>query len=109
MQSSTPNGQRAHPNYSVHALKPLTKILTFGAPARKPVSALQWVLPRAWSTDVKYRGLGLIGAETVDFCKSRGWAAARLTFGVGNPPGPGRPGRPVQERAPLVSTPAGEG
>jgi hypothetical protein len=37
MQSSTPYGQFAHPNHSVHALKPLIKILSFGALARKPV------------------------------------------------------------------------
>src|SRR5229473_7330251 len=105
MQSSTPNGQFAHPNYSVHALKPLTKILSFGALARKPVRALRRIPPRKWSTDVKYRGLGLIGAESADFCESRGSAAAQLTFGVGSAREPGRPGRPAQEHASLVSTP----
>src|ERR1700687_197901 len=72
MQSSTPNGQFSHPNHSVHALKPLTKILPFGAPGRKPMGALRQVPPQAWSIDVKYRCLGLIGAETADLRKSRG-------------------------------------
>jgi hypothetical protein len=39
MQSSTPNGQFSHPSNSVHALKPLIKILSFGSLARKPITA----------------------------------------------------------------------
>src|ERR1700694_5968059 len=72
MQSSTPNGQVSHPNLSVHALKPLTKILPFGLPGRKPTGVLRRVPPQAWSTEVKYRCLGLIGAERADFLKKPG-------------------------------------
>src|SRR5437879_5190577 len=50
------------PQPSVHALKPLTKILSFGPSARKPIRAEQWDPAPAWSTDVKYRCQGLIGA-----------------------------------------------
>src|SRR5471030_1341030 len=81
MQSSTPNGQFAHPDYSVHALKPLSKILSFGPLARKPIRALRRVPQLAWSIDVKYRCLGLIGAEIANFGKSLGYRR-RLTFGT---------------------------
>src|SRR5258708_23475761 len=55
------------PQPSVHALKPLTKILSFGPSARKLIRADRWAAAPAWSTDVKYRGQGLIGAETAGF------------------------------------------
>src|SRR6266436_3739666 len=51
------------PQPSDHALKPLTKILSFGPSARKPIRAERWVPAPAWSTDVKYRCQGPIGAE----------------------------------------------
>src|SRR5258708_29423748 len=57
------------PQPSVHALKPLTKILSFGPSARKPLKAEPWAPALAWSTDVKSRGRGLIGAERADFSK----------------------------------------
>src|SRR5258708_37208396 len=57
------------PQPSVHALKPLTKILSFGPSARKPLKAEPWAPAPAWSTDVKSRGRGLIGAERADFSK----------------------------------------
>src|SRR5258707_15778413 len=57
------------PQPSVHALKPLTKILSFGPSARKPLKAERWAAAPAWSTDVKSRGRGLIGAERADFSK----------------------------------------
>src|SRR6266478_9701894 len=68
------------PQPSVHALKPLTKILSFGPSARKPIRAERWEVAPAWSTDVKYRGQGLIGAKTAGFFakKDRG-----LTVGAG--------------------------
>src|SRR5260370_13917464 len=83
MQSSTPTGQFSHSNHSVHALKPLTKILSSGPRARKPIKASRWVPAQAWSIDVKYRCLGLIGAETADFGKGGGikaWAAVLAVF-----------------------------
>src|SRR5437667_4695701 len=55
------------PQPSVHALKPLTKILSFGPSARKPIRAERRVPAPAWSTDVKYWCQGLIGAETAGF------------------------------------------
>src|SRR6478672_6710938 len=55
------------PQPSVHALKPLTKILSFDPPARKPLKAERCEAAPAWSTDVKSRGRGLIGAETAGF------------------------------------------
>src|SRR6266446_7051143 len=62
---------------SVHALKPLTKILSFGPSARKPLRAERWVPAPAWSTDVKYRCQGPIGVETAGFFQKRqrvnGW------------------------------------
>src|SRR6267143_249726 len=57
------------PQPSVHALKPLTKILSFGPSARKPLKAERSAPAPAWSTDVKSRGRGLIGAKTADFSK----------------------------------------
>src|SRR5712671_4847253 len=57
------------PQPSVHALKPLTKILSFGPSDRKPLKAEPWAPAQAWSTDVKSRGRGLIGAKTADFSK----------------------------------------
>src|ERR1700722_4953612 len=69
MQSSTPDGQSSRPNYSVHALKPLTKILSFGPLARKPAKAPRRGPCRAWSTDIKYRRHGLIATKMADFAK----------------------------------------
>src|SRR5438874_1750822 len=60
------------PQPSVHALKPLTKILSFGPSARKPIGAERWVPASAWSIDVKYWCQGLIGAETAGFFPKRG-------------------------------------
>src|SRR5258705_13906752 len=59
------------PQPSVHALKPLTKILSFGPSARKPIRAERSSAAPAWSIDVKYRGQGLIGAKRRDFSKKR--------------------------------------
>src|SRR5438874_5654184 len=59
------------PQPSVHALKPLTKILSFGSSARKPIRAEQRDPAPAWSTDVKYRCQGLIGVETAGFFEKR--------------------------------------
>src|SRR5260221_13205009 len=63
------------PQPSVHALKPLTKILSFGPSVRKPLKAEPWAPAPAWSTDVKSRSRGLIGAETAGFFQKRkgGW------------------------------------
>src|SRR3979411_2827099 len=72
MQSSTPTGQFSHPTYSVHALKPLTKILTVSPLGRKPVEASRQVPAGEWSTDLKYRRPGLIAAEMAEFLKNRG-------------------------------------
>jgi len=66
MQSSTPNEQCPHPNHSVQALKPLVKILRFDPAGRKPTLPLLGVAPQAWSIEVKYLCLGLIGAKLVD-------------------------------------------
>src|SRR5260370_15463944 len=59
------------PQPSVHALKPLTKILSFGPSARKPLKAERSAPAPAWSTDVKSRGRGLIRAETAGFFQKR--------------------------------------
>src|SRR5258707_7780237 len=59
------------PQPSVHALKPLTKILSFGPSARKPIRAGRSAPAPAWSIDVKYRGQGLIGAKTAGFFQKK--------------------------------------
>src|ERR1700691_407788 len=72
MQSSTPDGHRSRPNYSVQALKPLTKIVSFGPLARKPTEASRRVACRAWSIDIKYRRHGLIATKMTDFGVPKG-------------------------------------
>src|SRR5258705_12636474 len=59
------------PQPSVHALKPLTKILSFGPSARKPIRAERSSPAPAWSIDVKSRGQGLIGAKTDGFFQKK--------------------------------------
>src|SRR5712672_536874 len=71
MWSSPPNRQSSAPQPSVHALKPLTKILSFGPSARKPLRVERWVPAPAWSTDVKSRGRGLWGPNGKNFFKKR--------------------------------------
>src|ERR1700684_3303145 len=71
MQSSTPDGPCPHPNYRVQALKPLTKILSFGPLARKPTKVSRRAPCRAWSIDVKYRRHGLIAAKMADSGKPK--------------------------------------
>src|SRR5712672_4715750 len=85
MQSSTPNGQLSHPNHSVHALKPLIKIVSFGPLARKPAGTPRQYRTQAWSIDLKYRCLGLIGADIADSEKSGGSGLGGRLEGIFRP------------------------
>src|ERR1700722_11649388 len=100
MQSSTPDGQSSRPNYSVHALKPLTKILSFGPLARKPAKASRRGPYRAWSTDTKYRCHGLIAAKMADFEKPK--AASGCGYG-GQTPTSTQPSADIEEFLPPLA------
>src|ERR1700735_1011890 len=86
MQSSTPDGQSSRPNYSVHALKPLTKILSFGPLGRKPAKASRRGPCRAWSTDTKYRRHGLIATKMADLQSPKPFRAAVMAVFSAQPP-----------------------
>src|SRR3954470_22945457 len=72
MQSSTPTGQFPHPKHSVHALKPMIKVLLFGHTRRKPKQESPDDPAYEWSIDLKYPCLGLIAAGIGTFTKRSG-------------------------------------
>src|SRR3954451_3635849 len=79
MQSSTPTGQFPHPKHSVHALKPMIKVLLFGHTRRKPKQESPDDPAYELAIDLKYPCLGLIAAGIGTFTKRsgfNGWGAA---------------------------------
>src|SRR3954451_13824074 len=64
-----PTGQFPHPKHSVHALKPMIKVLLFGHTRRKPKLESPDDPAYEWSIDLKYPCLGLIAAGIGTFTK----------------------------------------